>query len=464
MTAASLLSFVGPDSRHRKRPCRVPAKRAVTADVPAPSGILPLPFLLTGIIVLVASLSWLVARPIVLSGYHYSPEVVAVTHLFVLGWICSVVMGATYQLVPVALETKLHNARLARWHFVLHVLGFIGMVAMFRVWNMKQVGHFGSLLAIGVGLFVYNLARTLKRIPRWNVVSVGIACSLVWLSLTILVGLFLAAAKCWNFSPFEPIAQMHAHAHLGGLGFFVMLLVAVSYKLVPMFTLGEVQSARRAAWSLAVLNTGLLGTFVTILCSSRWKIVFALVVAAGLLLFACELRAILRSRKRRSLDWGMTYFVTAMVLLVPVAALGVVLAWPGLPTTALTMQLENVYGFLAFIGVITFAILGMLYKIVPFLVWYASYSKAIGRNKVPALAELSSSTLQAVGYWLFLGGVAVGAAATTLGHERCVRAGSLLLLASIVVFLVNMGRILTHLVRPRRGDCLSQPALTSAPV
>jgi hypothetical protein len=160
----------------------------------------------------------------------------------------------------------------------------------------------------------------------------------------------------------------------------------------------------------------------------------------------------------------MTYFVTAMVLLVPVAALGVVLAWPGLPTTALTMQLENVYGFLAFIGVITFAILGMLYKIVPFLVWYASYSKAIGRNKVPALAELSSSTLQAVGYWLFLGGVAVGAAATTLGHERCVRAGSLLLLASIVVFLVNMGRILTHLVRPRRGDRLSQPALTSAPV
>ena len=42
---------------------------------------------------------------------------------------------------------------------------------------MKQVGHFGSVLAIGVGLFVYNLARTLARIPRWNVVAAGIAAN-----------------------------------------------------------------------------------------------------------------------------------------------------------------------------------------------------------------------------------------------------------------------------------------------
>jgi len=77
-------------------------------------------------------------------------------------------------------------------------------------------------------------------------VAAGIAASLFWLSLTILAGIYLAAAKCWNFSPFNPIAQMHAHAHLGGLGFFVMMIVAVSYKLVPMFALSEVQSARRA--------------------------------------------------------------------------------------------------------------------------------------------------------------------------------------------------------------------------
>ena len=449
-----------PNPLRTEKPCHLPTKRAAVADVHAPSMALPQRFILTGIAALLVGSVWLVGRPIVLAGYHYGPEVVAVTHLFVLGWICSVIMGAMYQLVPVALETRLHSERLARWHFTLHVIGFVGMVVMFLAWNMKQVGHFGSLVAIGVGLFVYNLARTLVRIPRWNVVASGIASSLCWLSLTILAGLFLASAKCWpQISPFQPIAAMHAHAHLGGLGFFVMMIVGVSYKLVPMFALSEVRSTRRAGWSLALLNTGLAGVFITVLLASAWKIAFAFVVLGGLVLYGCEIVAILRARKRRNLDWGLKYFLTAIALLVPVSALGIVLAWPQLPATVLTAQMENVYGLLAFIGVVTLAMLGMLYKVVPFLVWYASYSKAIGRNKVPSLADLYSPALQAVGYWLFLAGLLLTSVATALGHETCVRAGSVVLLASVAVFAVNIGKTLSHLVRPRLEPLILKPAV-----
>jgi cbb3-type cytochrome oxidase subunit 1 len=144
---------------------------------------LPLRFILTGLAALFAGTIFLVARPIILAGYHYSAEVLAATHLFVLGWICSVIMGAMYHLVPVALETRLHSERLARWQFVLHVIGFMGMVLTFQFSDLKHVEYFGLIVAIGVGLFVYNLARTLVRIPRWNVVAAGIAASLFWLSL-----------------------------------------------------------------------------------------------------------------------------------------------------------------------------------------------------------------------------------------------------------------------------------------
>jgi len=462
-----MTEVLSPPSAARKsvraqKPCHLPTKRAAVVDVHAPSVALPLRFILTGIVALLVGVGWLAARPIILAGYHYSPEVVAVTHLFVLGWICTVIMGAMYQLVPVALETRLHSERLAHWHFVLHVLGFTGMVVMFLIWNMKQVGHFGSAVAIGVGLFVYNLTRTLARIPRWNVVAFGIASCLCWLSLTVLAGLCLAAAKCWSFSPFEPLAQMHAHAHLGGLGFFVMMIVAVSYKLVPMFTLSEVQNARRAGWSLALLNAGLAGVFVTLLISSPWKLAFAFVVLAGLALYGWEIITIVRARKRPCLDWGIKYFLTALAMLIPVSVLGTALAWPRLPATELTMQLETVYGFLAFIGVITFAVLGMLYKVVPFLVWYGSYSKAIGRSKVPSLADLYSHPLQAVGYWLFLAGLLLTSIATALGHETWVRAGGIVLLASVAVFVVNIGKILSHLVRPRLEPLILKPAFSGA--
>lgn len=432
-------------------------KHVAGADARAPSVTLPLRFILIGLIALLVGAGWLSARPIILAGYHYSPEVVAATHLFVLGWICSVVMGAMYQLVPVALETRLHSERLARWRFVLHAVGFLGMVFMFRIWNIKQVAYFGTLLATGVGLFVYNLARTLARIPRWNIVAADIAASLGWLSFTVIAGLYLASAKLWpQLNPFHPIASMHAHAHLGGLGFFVMMIVAVSYKLVPMFALSEVQNTRRAGWSLALLSAGLAGVFVTVLISSPWKLAFAFVVFSGVVLYECEMVSILRARKRRHLDWGLKYFLTAIALFVPLSVLGIILAWPGLDGATLA-QLETVYGFFAFIGVITFAILGMLYKVVPFLVWYASYSKVIGRGKVPSLADLYSPRLQAAGYWLFLAGLLLTSGATTFSYERGVRVGCILLLASIVIFVVNMMRILRHLIRPRIEPMILKP-------
>src|SRR5215467_10538718 len=88
---------------------------------------LPLVFVLTGSLALVAGIAWVVWDPSILATFHYNQHVIAVTHLFVLGWICSIVMGAMYQLVPVALETRLYSEQLARWHFVFHLVGFSGM-------------------------------------------------------------------------------------------------------------------------------------------------------------------------------------------------------------------------------------------------------------------------------------------------------------------------------------------------
>ena len=127
----------------------------------APSVTLPLRFIITGMLALFAGVALLVLRPEMLATYHYNQYVIAATHLFVLGWICTIVMGAMYQLVPVALETKLYSEKLAAWQFGFHVIGFTGMVWMFWTWNMKQVGHFGFVLTVGVGLFAYNIARTI---------------------------------------------------------------------------------------------------------------------------------------------------------------------------------------------------------------------------------------------------------------------------------------------------------------
>jgi hypothetical protein len=453
----------------------------------APSVTLPLRFMVTGLLALCTGVALLVLRPEMLATYHYNQYVIATTHLFVLGWICTIVMGAMYQLVPVALETRLYSEKLAAWQFGLHVVGFTGMVWMFWTWNMKQVGHFGSVLTVGVGLFVYNIARTLLRVPRWNVIATSVASALGWLSLAVCAGLTIAVGKCTYeatsaLAPgnpfgallhglkslaafagrFDQIGAMHAHAHLGALGVFIMLIVGISYKLVPMFTLSDIQSRGRAAASVALLNAGLLGSFVTILLRHRLKFAFALVVVAGLACYGIEMVAILRARKRRTLDWGLRYFLTAIGLLVPLSVLGLVLSWPGLPLTALTGQLENVYGFMAFLGVISFAIIGMFYKIIPFLVWYGSYSRQIGLSKIPSLADLYSPGLQAVGYWAYLAGLAVTAIAIVLANAFAVRCGCALLALSLGTLAVNVLKMLGHLIRPRIEPLTLRPAMATA--
>jgi hypothetical protein len=352
------------------------------------------------------------------------------------------------------------------------------MVWMFSIWNVTQVAHFGSALAFGVVLFAYNIARTLLRVPKWNVVAGAVASALGWICLAILAGLCLSAAKI-TFDPdatptglaveiteaiarqvrrFDPLNAMHAHAHLGAVGFFVMLIVGISYKLIPMFTLSEVQSKRRAVASIVLLNVGLAGSFGSILLRSVWKVGFALMICAALAIYGWELIAILRARKRGPLDWGIKYFLTAVSLLAPVSLLGVVLSWPGLPMTAFTGQLENIYGFAGLIGVISFAIMGMLYKIIPFLIWFGTYSKHIGRMKVPALAEMYSTRWQTFGYWTFLAGLLVTIIGTLAANAVVIRGGSGLIGLSVASLLINAGRIMRHYFRPQLVPFNVQPA------
>ena len=434
----------------------------------------PLAFMLTGITAFLAAIALIFLRPEVLTTYHYNQYVVAITHLVVLGWIGSVVMGAMYQLVPVALETKLFSQRLAGIQFALHLVGFCGMVWMFWTWNMKQVGHFGSIFAAGVLLFIYNLFRTLLRVPRWNVVATAVASTLFWLALTVSVGLMVVAGKCsydlvdagapttWQTpligavagigrwaARFDQMGVMHAHAHIGVVGVFLMLIIGVSYRLVPMFTLSEVQKPRRAMASVLLLNAGLLGAFCAIVARSQIKIFFSGVAVLGLVLYGCELRAILLARKRKGIDWAVKSFFTGLFCLTFLSPLALVLSWPGLPLNNFTGQLENAYGLAALLGLISFAIVGMLYKILPFLVWYHSYSRKIGTARVPSLADLYSTRVQVASFCFQLAGLLGAILAILVQNTWLVRAAAFLLAVGVLLLLWNVARMLQHILWPR---------------
>jgi hypothetical protein len=324
------------------------------------------------------------------------------------------------------------------------------MVAMFWIWNPTQVGHFGSLFAVGVGLFAWNVLATIRRCPRRGAVAYGIASATVWLVVATLAGLFVVSSKVWPWiSPFPTLGALHAHAHLGVLGGFVSFLVAVSFRLLPMFLLSELQSERRARAVHHLLNAGIAGLVPAMALDSAWKLVPALVVVAGLAVYAVEVSAIVARRRRPALDAGMRSFLGALLLLAPLSAAAVVLCWPGRSESTFSLRLENTYGFLAVFGVVGWAIQGMLYRILPFLVWYRVYGPDLGRGRVPALHELYSPGLRTFGLATYGAGLAGTVAAQLAGNETLATAAWALLLAGAAAFGANAARILGHWIRRR---------------
>ena len=116
---------------------------------------------------------------------------------------------------------------------------------------------------------------------------------------------------------------------------------------------------------------------------------------------------------------------------------------------------------LALLGLVGLAIIGMLYKIVPFLVWFHSYSRHIGRAKVPALADMYSTRLQVAGYWTYLAALVIISVGTTFSHETGIRWGCGALVLSLGIFAVNMGKILAHFLWPRIEPFAAKPVTIS---
>lgn len=408
---------------------------------PVPSVTLPLTFIYSGILALVIGALWILLQPKILLDYHYNQGVLAATHLFVLAWMAPATFGALYQMVPVALDTRLQHPFLAWVHWALHCLGAGGLIVSFFTDSTRSAVIFAIFIITGVLLMFGNLLLSMAHGQWRSPTGIAIACAIAWLLATVMAGGFIVWNKVFGIHPFEPIAQMHAHAHMGVLGFFLLLIMGVAYKLVPMFVLSAIQKPWRAWTSIISFNLGLAGLVPAILTNSHWKLLFTGIIGFSWLVFGWETSSILRLRKRRDLSGELKFFFTAIFGLMSIVFLiACILSVPGLALTPWVGRLENVYGILGIAGVVTAGLIGMLYKIVPFLVWYKRYSRHIGRKGVPAIKDLYSPAIQKGGFLCLLVGLVWTAAGVVLDSLLSTLLAWGVYTCGICLFAVNMAR------------------------
>ena len=363
-----------------------------------------------------------------------------------LGWGTMVILGASHQLVPVLIEGKLYSNILAHLSFVLAAVGIPLLVYAFYTFNMNWMARRGGEFVIdAVVVYLINMGISMAKSKTENVHAVFVFTAGLWLLMTTVVGLLLV----YNFStPLFAEDSLHylsLHAHMGIIGWFLLLIIGVGSRLIPMFLISKYTNASLLWWVYILINLGLIAfafMFLYMLPVYFYLLPVAAVTTA-LLLFGYYCRQAYRQRLRKQVDEQLKISVLSVLMMaLPVILLIIMII--SLWVAGENIRLVLAYGFTVFFGWITAIILGMTFKTLPFIIWNKVYHKKAGLGKTPNPKNLFSNRIFTGMAVLYLTGFVLFVTGILLSVVFILQIAALLLLLAAVLYNFNVMKIILH--------------------
>lgn len=413
-----------PDASVTARP-RSSAPPLAIAGSPGAGEIMP-PFVLPGEH-FAAALLWLalgglglvvVAGDLAAGGF-LAPRVIAVTHCFTLGWITTSIFGALYQLFPVTLGVPTRSITLGHVTFGLLQAGAVLLVVGTWFWRPEAMALGWALVLTAVVLHAWNVPAQRSAATRGQTIGRYVIAGHVGLVLALLV-IGERIGELVGLWRVERIAHLSAHAHLAVVAFATMIVVGVGSRLLPMFLLSRGQPEWPLTW-IGPLAFG--GAIVFTLGSGldipALRILGSAGMGAGLALYLLLAVQYFRRRTRAGFDPAMAHVASAHVFLAAAVLVGL---WQ-MVVPGFSARVAGAYGVLGVLGWLSLLIIGISYKILPFLTWMHRFSARVGEPNVPKVADLTvrglawgSLALTTFGTMLLVAGIAAGrGTAATVG-------------------------------------------------
>ena len=299
---------------------------------------------------------------------RWMPVTLAATHLIALGVMAMIMIGSLFQVMPVlcGAAIPISGWRLHLLHATL-VTGVLTLAAAFLGWLSFLLPFI--LLGLSLGYFSLTLAWLLITQAKGEQTRFPILLAILALVALVLIGLVLLSGYLWGFVPTAGKVLTNLHAGIGGFGWIILLVMAVSFQVIPMFHVTPSVSKR---WRHTLLFLLVIGLGIASLEAFGFALSWGwfLCIAATLLYCIITLDR-LSKRKRKLPDVVIKYWQIGLVNLMMACS---VLLWLVLPfdkpTWAMLWQtkLEVLLGFLFGFGFVLAIIQGMLLKIVPFLI------------------------------------------------------------------------------------------------
>ena len=306
---------------------------------------------------------------------RWAPGALAMTHLIVVDFMLQVMCGSLLQFVAVVAGANIWRPRLVAT--LVHPLITAGAVFLATAFLLEQQVLF--LLAalsftLALGLFLTVMAISLLRTPARGMPLLVLRLAVFGLLVTVVLGVILASTLGMHESlqsVWSLLTLINVHVAWGLGGWALMLVIGVSYLVVPMFQL----TPAYPLWLTRLLPAGLL----LVLCLWSLQLLPGLagaqawqpgVLLAGMLLaglYAAATLSLQSRRRRKQADITLVFWRGAMLSLLALAFSAMVFEL--LPQLGGHARAPLWLGVLALPGVFLSVTIGMLYKIMPFLNW-----------------------------------------------------------------------------------------------
>lgn len=318
---------------------------------------------------------------------RWTPAALALTHLIAAGFMLQVMLGAMLQIMPVVAGANID--RPLRFAALVHgaiTLGALILVAAFLSFSPTLFKLAAILLGTGLAFFVLCAARALHGMVANSPTIQGLKHALAGLSGTLALGLLMSASLGWSLD--LPLMQL-ADIHLGWgfVAWATVLLAAVGSVVVPMFQLTPAYPGWFGrGFSFSML---LAVTLWTIAQGLQWDFVASLLGATVVALAAlfCTLTLNIQRRSKRA-RFDATQYFWRVAMCSALAACAVWLLASTVPAVGQWSGWPLLCGVLVLFGAFMSVIVGMLYKIVPFLIWLHLQNQGQGRVAAPNMKKI----------------------------------------------------------------------------
>lgn len=313
-----------------------------------------------------------------------TPELLAATHAITLGCLAAVMIGALQQILPVLVGSPLIGARwVAGGVWLLWLAGTLALVAGFRFGSPPLLHAAWSLLGSAFAIFTSACFISLARAPARNVTWLALLLALLSLVVAVVLGVLLAHGYASGLVlPYDAWAALHINLALGG--WVLLLVVGVSYQVVPMFQLTPAYPVL-----LARLLAPLVFACLLLAAAATWSGYSALATTGEILFwllasgFAVVTLHLQRQRRRQVADTTLNFFRSGMLALLFSATTSLLARYSPLAHDSLLLL-----SALAFVlGFAWSVICGMLYKIMPFLVWFHLFRGGVQKG-IPNMKQI----------------------------------------------------------------------------